>query len=65
MESLFLNARPGVAVDGHRIAYERGIRLMNANAAVVFYLDQETPETHERYGSTLFSSRAPAGPSIA
>lgn len=55
MESPFLNARPGVAVDGHRIAYERGIRLMSVNAAAAFDLDQETPETHERYGSTLFS----------
>jgi len=55
MERSFLEARPGSAVDGHRTAYERGIRLMSASAAAAFDLDQETPETHERYGSSLFS----------
>lgn len=55
MEAPFLNARPGVAVDGHRTAYERGIRLMSANAAAAFDLDEETSETHQRYGQSLFS----------
>ncbi len=55
MERPFLDVRPGLAADGHRTAYERGIRLMNASAATAFDLDQETPETHERYGSSLFS----------
>lgn len=55
MEREFLDSRSGIAADGHRTAYVRGIRLMSASAAAAFDLDQETPETHARYGPTLFS----------
>ena len=54
MERPFLEARPGMAVAGHRTAYSRGMRLMSPAAAEVFDLDQETPETHARYGTSRF-----------
>ncbi len=55
LEKPFLDARPGIAAEGHRTAYERGMRLMSASAAEAFDLDRETPETHARYGTSTFS----------
>lgn len=54
LESPFLAARPGAAVDGHRSAYERGNRLMSPAAAEVFDLARESDETRERYGTSAF-----------
>jgi len=55
MEQPFLAARPGISAEAHQTAYNRGIRLMSPSAATAFDLDQETPETHTRYGTSLFS----------
>ena len=55
MERPFLDAHPGIAVEAHRTAYARGMRLMSPAAAEVFDLDRETPETHARYGTSQFS----------
>ena len=55
MEQPFLAARPGISAEAHQTAYNRGIRLMSPSAATAFDLDQETPETHARYGTSLFS----------
>jgi len=55
MEQPFLAARPGISAEAHQTAYNRGIRLMSPSAATAFDLDLETPETHARYGTSLFS----------
>jgi len=55
MEQPFLSARPGISAEAHQTAYNRGIRLMSPSAATAFDLDLETPETHARYGTSLFS----------
>jgi len=55
IEKPFLEGRPGIAAEGHRTAYARGMRLMSARAAEAFDLDKESPETQARYGTSMFS----------
>ena len=55
LEKPFLQARPGIAAEAHRTAYARSLKLMSPSAAEAFDLDKESAETHERYGTTMFS----------
>jgi uncharacterized protein (DUF1501 family) len=53
-EADFLAARPGVATDSHRTAYQRAARLMRESAARAFDLSEEKDAVRDRYGRTRF-----------
>lgn len=54
MESQFLEQHPGQAVDAHRGAFDRSVRLMSPKASEVFDLDQESATVREQYGTSSF-----------
>ena len=54
LENRFLGEHPGAAVDGHRSAYSKSVRLLSPAANAAFDLTRESPATLEQYGATRF-----------
>lgn len=54
IEDEFSRPRPSEWIDSHRSAYERALRLMRSDAVRAFKLDDEPPETRDRYGRNRF-----------
>jgi uncharacterized protein (DUF1501 family) len=50
----FLEARPGASANAHRTAYQRAARLMSAEAAQAFDLEQEHAGDQDKYGRSQF-----------
>jgi hypothetical protein len=50
----FLSGRPDPAVQSHKTAYERAVRLMGAEGAKVLRLDGEPAQLRDAYGRNLF-----------
>jgi hypothetical protein len=50
----FTTARPGPAIEGHRSAYERAVRLMGESAARAFRIDDEPEKLRDAYGRNRF-----------
>lgn len=53
-EHAFLDSHPGAAVDSHRSAYSRSLRLMEPQSIEAFDLERESDVVRDRYGRTQF-----------
>ncbi len=54
MEQDFVKERPGVASEGHRMAYQRAVTLMKSSAVKAFDLAEEPKALRDAYGRNLF-----------
>ncbi len=54
MEKEFSTSRPGVAVESHKTAYDRAVRLMKTEAAKAFNIEEEKDAVRDAYGRNLF-----------
>ena len=54
LNSRFIEGYGAAPAIGHRIAYERAVRLMRSEAGKAFNLDEESAEVRDRYGRNRF-----------
>jgi hypothetical protein len=54
MEEDFVQARPGVAAEGHLTAYRRAVTLMKSSSVKAFNLDEEPKALRDSYGRNMF-----------
>jgi hypothetical protein len=54
LEQRFATQHPDVALQSHRTAYDRAVRLMRTVGAKAFNLDEEPPALRDAYGRSLF-----------